>query len=134
MNCLSDDLDLLSVPFKTILATPKGQNLSSMLFNECVFQLIMASTSDPSTGKMKEQVFESAHPYENNANLEECIHIKGAKSINIVFDSETKTESGCDNIRFYSGPGRTGQIVEYSGSNFAPLDVPGDTVYYTFNI
>lgn len=132
MNCLSDDLDILTQPFKTILATPRGQNLSSMLFGECVFQLIMASTVGAQAGKMKEQVFESAHPYENNANLEECIQIKGATSLNIVFDPETKTESGCDNLRFYNGPNRTGQIVEYSGSNFAALDIPGDTVYYTF--
>ena len=92
----------------------------------------MASTASSATGAMKEQMFESAHPYENNANFDECITIKGATSLNIVFDSETKTESGCDNLRFYSGPNRTGQIVEYSGSNFAALDVPGDTVYYSF--
>jgi hypothetical protein len=44
MNCLSDDLSILTRPFKQILATSSGQNLASMMFNECVFQLIMAST------------------------------------------------------------------------------------------
>jgi hypothetical protein len=78
-------------------------------------------------------VYESAHPYENNVNFEETIRFPGATKLQIVFDPQTKTESGCDVVRFYNAAGDSATIYEHSGSDTWPeLTVIGDSVHYKF--
>lgn len=105
MQCLENDLDILTKPFQNILEGSNGSQLASKLFEECVFQLIMEATKQSGNSSMREHIIESPHPYENNMNVNETIHLRGADSLHIVFDPECVTEESCDVIRFYSQPG-----------------------------
>jgi hypothetical protein len=56
---------------------------------------------DVSAGSSKPLLIESPHPYENSANSYVPYCIKGAKRLIISFDPQTRTESGCDYLKFY---------------------------------
>ena len=59
---------------------------------------------------------ESAHPYAHNINSSEKVTYDGAKRITISFDSETRTENGCDYVCFYKDTDRAEMFGEkYSG-------------------
>lgn len=90
-------------------------------------------------------IYESSHPYDNNANDVVEIEIPGAASLEISFHPDTKTERTYDFVSFYSvNPLSVDDRDEYrigdkySGSfeNFpsgkAPLVVPSSKVYLHF--
>lgn len=56
---------------------------------------------DVSGVAMKPLVIESPHPYENNSNIFTPYRIRGAKKLTIIFDPQTRTESGCDYLKFF---------------------------------
>ena len=106
------------------------------LISGCLASLT-SSLISVSGGKMLKSVLvESTHPYDNNMDVDDVISIPGAKGLRIEFDPQCYTESGCDPLRFYEGPGRSGEIKCFSGQGEATwqaFDVPGDTVYTYFH-
>lgn len=59
--------------------------------------VISSNASQP----VKPLTFESNHPYENSLDQYIPVSIRGAKRIIVSFDPQTRTESGCDYVRFY---------------------------------
>jgi hypothetical protein len=59
--------------------------------------------------------FESPHPYPNNSDVKHKISVPGASRLEIVFDPQCRTESGCDYVRFVLPDGRTVGDDKYTG-------------------
>ncbi len=55
-------------------------------------------TSGSST--VVERTYESNHPYANSMDEANTVNIPGARSITITFDPQTRTEAGCDWLRY----------------------------------
>ena len=131
-NLLKDNTKVLEATLIKVLQGPYGAQMAKTLLQECILQLVLASTCAAPTGKLSEQIIESAHPYENNMRHDQTIQIPGAAGLRIEFDPQCHTESGCDILRFFRQPNHQGQICEYSGRNFQELEVEGDTVNLYF--
>ncbi|GMF16116.1 unnamed protein product [Phytophthora lilii] len=57
------------------------------------------------------RILESTHPYQDNADQYWDVSIPGATKIKVIFDRRSKSEAGCDWIRFYkSGSNRSETI------------------------
>ncbi|XP_066513503.1 zinc finger ZZ-type and EF-hand domain-containing protein 1 [Hoplias malabaricus] len=83
---------------------------------------------------MAVQVRESKHPYENNTNFEDKVHIPGAFYLSVKFDSRCHTEEGCDELQLASSADFQQDLHTFSGSfqKWADIEIPGDTLYYRF--
>ncbi|KAK7925653.1 hypothetical protein WMY93_007963 [Mugilogobius chulae] len=83
---------------------------------------------------MAVQMRESKHPYDNNTNFEDKVHIPGAIYLSIKFDSRCFTEEGCDELIMSSSSDFLQDIHNFSGSpqKWADFEIPGDTLYYRF--
>ena len=58
------------------------------------------------------KVFESKHPYADGTEHYEEVTFEGAKSIEIEFDRQTRTEPNCDFVRFYKDNRRVAYFGE----------------------
>uniref|UniRef100_A0A8C3ST43 Zinc finger ZZ-type and EF-hand domain containing 1 n=1 Tax=Chelydra serpentina TaxID=8475 RepID=A0A8C3ST43_CHESE len=83
---------------------------------------------------MAVQVRESKHPYNNNTNFEDKVHIPGAIYLSIKFDSQCNTEEGCDELIMSSSSDFQQDRHSFSGSlqKWTDFELPGDTLYYRF--
>ncbi|KAI4877405.1 hypothetical protein NFI96_011706 [Prochilodus magdalenae] len=83
---------------------------------------------------MAVEVRESKHPYDNNTNFEDKVHIPGAFYLSIKFDSRCHTEEGCDELQLASSADFQQDLHTFSGSfhKWADVEIPGDTLYYRF--
>uniref|UniRef100_A0A7N8X3D4 Zinc finger, ZZ-type with EF hand domain 1 n=1 Tax=Mastacembelus armatus TaxID=205130 RepID=A0A7N8X3D4_9TELE len=83
---------------------------------------------------MAVQVIESKHPYDNNTNFEDKVHIPGAIYLSIKFDSRCYTEEGCDELIMSSSSDFLQDVHNFSGSpqKWSDFEIPGDTLYYRF--
>ncbi|KAF6098372.1 zinc finger ZZ-type and EF-hand domain containing 1 [Phyllostomus discolor] len=83
---------------------------------------------------MEVQVRESKHPYNNNTNFEDKVHIPGAIYLSIKFDSQCNTEEGCDELAMASSSDFQQDRHNFSGSQqkWKDFELPGDTLYYRF--
>lgn len=72
-----------------------------LIHDLAVSAMTPAPKFDVSGVAMKPLVIESAHPYENNMNSFTPYSIKGAKKLTIIFDPQTRTEGGCDHVKFF---------------------------------
>ena len=85
-------------------------------------------------------VVESNHEYEPNLDYVGSVHMRAAGGItnmHVKFDPNTKTESGCDTLRFYRENPRDGgasAMHEFNGDHgrFSNFSFKGDTLYYQF--
>eukprot|EP01039_Chlorochromonas_danica_P004879 gene4879-5347_t len=97
---------------------------------------------------VKQLVFESNHPYEDNLDVTTPVSIQGAKRYVINFDPETRTENNCDHLSFYLDEGRSTRVTgseQYTGgkdgsnSNWPgfggrpPLVIEADKFYIFFH-
>jgi len=57
-------------------------------------------------------IFESKHPYDNNADVVETIYMLGAKGVAIAFDPRSSTELNYDYLQFYSKDPRSDSSAE----------------------
>jgi hypothetical protein len=78
-------------------------------------------------------MIETTHPYNNNEDRTEIIHFPGASKLTIVFDEQSKTEDGCDWVKFFLDDAQTNQAGQtYVGSTFPgkggkePLEIEGE--------
>lgn len=83
-------------------------------------------------------VVESRHEYEPNLDFCGSVHIPGVTSMQVKFDGQTRTESGCDTLRFYTNhpiEGGGSPVHEFNGDNsrFNGFTWKGDTLHYRFN-
>ncbi|XP_069082790.1 zinc finger ZZ-type and EF-hand domain-containing protein 1 isoform X1 [Pleurodeles waltl] len=80
------------------------------------------------------QTRESPHPYNNNTNFEDKVHIPGAIYLSIKFDSQCNTEDGCDELQISSTRDFLQDRHVFSGSpqKWTDFELPGDTLYYRF--
>ncbi|MED6291096.1 Zinc finger ZZ-type and EF-hand domain-containing protein 1 [Characodon lateralis] len=99
--------------------------LSSLSLTACQFM------EEPG---MAVQVRESKHPYDNNANFEDKVHIPGAIYLSVKFDSRCYTEEGCDELIMSSSSDFLQDVHSFSGSpqKWSDFEIPGDTLYYRF--
>uniref|UniRef100_A0A1A8Q997 Zinc finger, ZZ-type with EF hand domain 1 n=1 Tax=Nothobranchius rachovii TaxID=451742 RepID=A0A1A8Q997_9TELE len=99
--------------------------LSSLSLTACQFM------EEPG---MAVQVRESKHPYDNNTNFEDKVHIPGAIYLSVKFDSRCHTEEGCDELIVSSSSDFLQDVHNFSGSpqKWSDFEVPGDTLYYRF--
>uniref|UniRef100_A0A7M4EG06 Zinc finger ZZ-type and EF-hand domain containing 1 n=1 Tax=Crocodylus porosus TaxID=8502 RepID=A0A7M4EG06_CROPO len=83
---------------------------------------------------MAVQTRESKHPYNNNTNFEDKVHIPGAIYLSIKFDSQCNTEEGCDELLMSSSSDLQQDRHSFSGSpqKWTDFELPGDTLYYRF--
>ncbi|XP_061596133.1 zinc finger ZZ-type and EF-hand domain-containing protein 1 isoform X1 [Cololabis saira] len=83
---------------------------------------------------MAVQVRESKHPYDNNTNFEDKVHIPGAIHLSVKFDSRCYTEEGCDELIMSSSSDFLQDVHNFSGSpqKWSDFEIPGDTLYYRF--
>ncbi|XP_060768529.1 zinc finger ZZ-type and EF-hand domain-containing protein 1 isoform X2 [Neoarius graeffei] len=83
---------------------------------------------------MAMQFRESKHPYDNNTNFEDKVHIPGAFYLSVKFDSRCQTEEGCDELQLASSADFQQDLHTFSGSyhKWADVEIPGDTLYYRF--
>ncbi|XP_054611299.1 zinc finger ZZ-type and EF-hand domain-containing protein 1 [Dunckerocampus dactyliophorus] len=83
---------------------------------------------------MAVQVRESKHPYDNNTNFEDKVHIPGAIYLSVKFDSRCHTEEGCDEFIMSSSSDFLQDVHIFSGSpqKWSDFEIPGDTLYYKF--
>ncbi|KAJ8783813.1 hypothetical protein J1605_008856 [Eschrichtius robustus] len=83
---------------------------------------------------MEVQVRESKHPYNNNTNFEDKVHIPGAIYLSIKFDPQCNTEEGCDELAMSSSGDFQQDRHNFSGSQqkWKDFELPGDTLYYRF--
>uniref|UniRef100_H0Z0R4 Zinc finger ZZ-type and EF-hand domain containing 1 n=1 Tax=Taeniopygia guttata TaxID=59729 RepID=H0Z0R4_TAEGU len=83
---------------------------------------------------MAVQMRESRHPYNNNTNFEDKVHIPGAIYLSIKFDSQCNTEEGCDELLMSSSSDFQQDRHSFSGSpqKWTDFELPGDTLYYRF--
>ncbi|XP_056141323.1 zinc finger ZZ-type and EF-hand domain-containing protein 1 isoform X2 [Lampris incognitus] len=99
--------------------------LSSLSLTACQFM------EEPG---MAVQVRESKHPYDNNTNFEDKVHIPGAIYLSVKFDSRCYTEEGCDELIMSSSSDFLQDLHNFSGSpqKWSDFEIPGDTLYYRF--
>ncbi|XP_066551309.1 zinc finger ZZ-type and EF-hand domain-containing protein 1 isoform X2 [Amia ocellicauda] len=83
---------------------------------------------------MTVQVRESKHPYDNNTNFEDKVHIPGAIFLSIKFDCRCYTEEGCDELIMSSSSDFLQDHHNLSGSpqKWTDFEIPGDTLYFRF--
>ncbi|XP_061557820.1 zinc finger ZZ-type and EF-hand domain-containing protein 1 isoform X2 [Phycodurus eques] len=83
---------------------------------------------------MAVQIRESKHPYDNNTNFEDKVHIPGAIYLSVKFDSRCHTEEGCDEFIMSSSSDFLQDVHIFSGSpqKWTDFEIPGDTLYYKF--
>uniref|UniRef100_A0A665UYY4 Zinc finger, ZZ-type with EF hand domain 1 n=1 Tax=Echeneis naucrates TaxID=173247 RepID=A0A665UYY4_ECHNA len=83
---------------------------------------------------MAVQVRESKHPYDNNTNFQDKVHIPGAIYLSVKFDSRCYTEEGCDELMMSSSGDFLQDVHNFSGSplKWSDFEIPGDTLYYRF--
>lgn len=83
---------------------------------------------------MAVQVRESKHPYDNNTNFEDKVHIPGALYLSVKFDPRCNTEEGCDGLLMSSSSDFKQDEHSFSGSSqkWTDFEIPGDTLYYRF--
>uniref|UniRef100_A0A3B4V2H1 Zinc finger ZZ-type and EF-hand domain containing 1 n=1 Tax=Seriola dumerili TaxID=41447 RepID=A0A3B4V2H1_SERDU len=83
---------------------------------------------------MAVQVRESKHPYDNNTNFEDKVHIPGAIYLSVKFDARCYTEEGCDELMMSSSSDFLQDVHNFSGSpqKWSDFEIPGDTLYYRF--
>ncbi|KAJ0004268.1 hypothetical protein NQD34_010482 [Periophthalmus magnuspinnatus] len=76
---------------------------------------------------MAVQIRESKHPYDNNTNFEDKVHIPGAIYLSIKFDSRCFTEEGCDELIMSSSSDFLQDVHNFSGSpqKWADFEIPG---------
>ncbi|XP_023579101.1 zinc finger ZZ-type and EF-hand domain-containing protein 1 isoform X2 [Octodon degus] len=76
---------------------------------------------------MEVQVRESKHPYNNNTNFEDKVHIPGAIYLSIKFDSQCNTEEGCDELAMSSSSDFQQDRHNFSGSQqkWKDFELPG---------
>jgi hypothetical protein len=82
-------------------------------------------------------VVETRHEYEPNLDFVGSVHIRGVTSMQVKFDGNTRTESGCDTLRFYhTNPHEGGgsAVHEFNGDNsrWNTFTWKSDTLYYRF--
>ncbi|XP_008426375.1 zinc finger ZZ-type and EF-hand domain-containing protein 1 isoform X2 [Poecilia reticulata] len=99
--------------------------LSSLSLTACQFM------EEPG---MAMQARESKHPYDNNTNFEDKVHIPGAIYLSVKFDSRCYTEEGCDELIMSSSSDFLQDVHNFSGSpqKWSDFEIPGDTLYYKF--
>uniref|UniRef100_A0A8D0GHU4 Zinc finger ZZ-type and EF-hand domain containing 1 n=1 Tax=Sphenodon punctatus TaxID=8508 RepID=A0A8D0GHU4_SPHPU len=83
---------------------------------------------------MAVQMRESKHPYNNNTNFEDKVHIPGAIYLSIKFDPQCNTEEGCDELLMSSSNDFQHDRHSFSGllHKWTDFELPGDTLYYRF--
>ena len=141
------------VPTNRLLVTRSDQNSTMLNFFSRHTQSIIAlfrhvvlvETVDPRPVYLpdvqesdKTLVFESPHPYTSNMDTFKEVSLPGATEIVIQFDSQSRTENGCDYVKFYKDVSKTAYwgAEKYSGRNNEfnwpgvagrePLVIPGD--------
>jgi len=92
----------------------------------------------------KSAVFESSHPYTSGLDTFKVVSFPGATEIIIQFDSQSRTENGCDYVKFYKDASKTSYwgAEKYSGRNNDfnwpgvagrdPLVIPAEIVCVSF--
>jgi hypothetical protein len=84
----------------------------------------------------KRRVFESKHPYENNTKQTFEVTVRGAVKLNIEFDPQSRTETGCDYLVFYKDRSKRERwgMDKYSGRDNwpgcggrPPLEIPASS-------
>ncbi|XP_063002745.1 zinc finger ZZ-type and EF-hand domain-containing protein 1 isoform X1 [Elgaria multicarinata webbii] len=113
---------------KILLKVLRGCNesmLATMALTACQFM------EEPG---MAVQVRESKHPYNNNTNLEDKVHIPGAIYLSVKFDAQCNTEEGCDELVIASSGDLVHDRHTFSGPphKWTDFELPGDTLYYRF--
>ncbi|KAJ3588924.1 hypothetical protein NHX12_009777 [Muraenolepis orangiensis] len=83
---------------------------------------------------MAVQIRESKHPYDNNTNFEDKVHIPGAIYQSVKFDCRCHSEEGCDELIMASSADFLQDLHTFSGSpqKWVDFEIPGDTLYYRF--
>lgn len=137
LKIVKNNLKELSQVFELLFRSADSSSIKRKIVTEILREMLSCIVGDEAGGKVfKSLTIESAHPYDNNMDVDQVITIPGASSLHIAFDPACHTESGCDPLRFYEQSGRVGELRNISGqgeSIWTPFDVQGDTVHSYFH-
>ncbi|KAL2094997.1 hypothetical protein ACEWY4_009716 [Coilia grayii] len=99
--------------------------LSSLSLTACQFM------EEPG---MAVQMRESKHPYDNDTNFQDKVHIPGAIYLSVKFDPRCHTEEGCDELLMSSSGDFLQDVHNFSGfhQKWTDFEIPGDTLHYRF--
>ncbi|CAB4018648.1 zinc finger ZZ-type and EF-hand domain-containing 1-like [Paramuricea clavata] len=83
--------------------------------------------------KLSSETKETEHPYKNDIHKEDKVHIPGAATLTIKFDSRCSSEDGCDTLILSTSQNYSEHRHEFSGqSGWIDFEIPGDTLYFVF--
>ncbi len=111
--CTFDKSPLLSSSHPT--SSPKSKQFTATLFSSFLDKLL--SPTSPFRSNVSQTVFESPHPYPDNSDVVHKISLPGAIRLEIAFDELSRTESGCDFVRFHLPDGKQVGDDKYTGRN-----------------
>uniref|UniRef100_A0A8C5D009 Zinc finger ZZ-type and EF-hand domain containing 1 n=1 Tax=Gadus morhua TaxID=8049 RepID=A0A8C5D009_GADMO len=82
---------------------------------------------------MAVQIRESKHPYDNNTNFEDKVHIPGAIYLSVKFDPRCHSEEGCDELIMSSSADFLQDLHTFSGSpqKWSDFEIPGTELCLT---
>ncbi|KAK2959130.1 putative HECT E3 ubiquitin ligase [Blattamonas nauphoetae] len=88
------------------------------------YNIVSLSSNESTTDNSNFILFESSHPYPNDANNEFSINIPGANGIRIIFDRRCRTEKGPDCLTFIDAKTHK-EIKKFTGHDgWISFDIP----------
>ena len=80
-------------------------------------------------------VYESSHNYADNLNITHLIQVPFCKKYTLRFDSQCKTENGCDYLELWLDENKDNKFARWEGDNFPkdPVIVENQLLYFTFH-
>ena len=81
------------------------------------------------------EVYESPHNYLDGSDLTHTIRVPNAKKYMLEFDSQCKTENGCDYLELWTDETKSSKVARWEGENFPkePVEVCNPMLYFTFH-
>lgn len=130
----SGDMYRLLEPIISQISQHTDIKLQRTVWLDTVTQLCHGSLSvlEPET-RTRSLTFESSHPYENNLDHREEIHLPGARKLVFSFDQQCRTETNFDYLVIGRDEGLEDQVAKMTGTRWTEVEMDGDTAYVLFH-
>lgn len=79
--------------------------------------------------------YESSHNYDNSMDVTHLVKIPQARKYTLLFDTQCKTENGCDYLELWTDDTKTNKIARWEGENFPKeaFEVVQPQLFFTFH-
>lgn len=81
------------------------------------------------------QVFESAHPYPDNADMDYRVEVPGAVFYTLEFDPQCKSERNFDYLELWADEEKTNRLFRWQGDSWPqePITIKQPSLYFSFH-